>query len=148
MGKTPKIPVLHFYHNQDGVAYPATIREDKAYMRGEKIAQFTNHGIFTIKGLKLSKRGKIKCLLYLDGKSETAHLKVDKKISGKEKVNSTLQTIPDTQETIFEPLTDLDRKTVVKREIAKQLGKFKAMETWQFIVIIALLGVSIALRFI
>lgn len=147
MAKQPKIPVLHIFHNRDGLAYKATIREDKAYLKGEKVAKFENQGVFTVKGIKLSKRSKTKFLIYLDGKSETAHMKIKKKPTGREKATENFQLIPTTEE-LFEPLTDEDRKTVVKREIAKQLGKFKAMETWQFIVIIAMLGASIALRFI
>ena len=152
MGKTPKIPVLHIYHNQDGKAYNSNVREDKVYLQGEKVAQFSNRGVFTIKGLKLAKRSKLKCLIYLDGKAKTVKITSEeekKKLIELAEANpDELQVIPETMEMLFEPLTDKDRVTVVKREIAKQLGKFKPMETWQFIVIIALLGASIALHFI
>lgn len=138
--KTPKIPVLHIYHNQDGDLYRATIRENKVYLMNEKIAQFQNKGVFTIRVHgKLPK--KFKALLYLDGKAECAKLTPTQYEGFTEKnaeATEQFQTIPNTQETVFEPLTDKDRITVVKREIAKQLGKFKPMETWQFIALMAL----------
>ena len=146
------MPVLHIYHNQDATLYKATIREDKVYLKGERVAQFTNKGVFTVKDETRRKKRKYKVLIYLDGKAETTKIKSDEQIEADLKKaelnNAHFQTLPETDESIFEPLTDKDRITVVKREIAKQLGKFKPMETWQFIVIIAMLGVLIAIQFI
>ena len=144
------MPVLHIYHNQDAILYKATIREDKVYLKGERVAQFSNKGVFTVKDETHRKKRKYKVLIYLDGKAETAKIgkEKEKAVKEAEKNPDILQTLPETKETIFEPLTDKDRITVVKREIAKQLGKFKPMETWQFIVIIAMLGALIAIQFI
>lgn len=130
--KTPEIPVLHIYHTQDAELYRANIREDKVYLHDEKVAQFSNRGVITVKDSRTRRKKRFKILIYLDGKADCAKL----------------QTIPETQETIFEALTDKDRKTVVKREIAKQLGKFKPLETWQFVVILGMLGAVIALEII
>ncbi len=160
-----QIPVLHIFHNQDAVIYKAKIREDKAYMHGEKIAEFSSKAVFTIINT-LGKPKKFKCIIYLDGKSNACQIM--KGINMKKKIledllpiekemllapTSTiniekLQEIPDQVETLFEPLTFKDRITIVKREIAKQLGHFKPMETWQFIVIIAMLGTILAVQFI
>ena len=145
------MPVLHIYHSQDAEVYKATIREDKLYLKNEKVAQFSNSGIIAIKGIKLAKRSKIKCVLYLDGKAEAIKLTDKQKeatIKLAEKNPDNLQVLPETKETIFEALTDKDRITIVRREMAKALGKFKPMETWQFIVIIAMLGALIAIQFI
>lgn len=152
IGKAPKIPVLHIYHNQDASLYKASVREDKVYLKNERVAQFTNKGVFTVKDETQRKKRKIKMLIYLDGKAETAKILDSEtsaaKLKKAQEETKEFQTIPETKETLFEPLTDKDRITVVKREIAKQLGKFKPMETWQFIVIIALLGALLALQFI
>jgi len=128
MTREAEIPVLHVLHNQDIELYNAKVREDKIYLNNEHVAQFTNSGVFTIKDHRKKKSKKFKAILYLDGKA-------------------TCEKIPDSEESILEPLTDKDRKNVVKREIAKQLGKFKPMETWQFIVIIAMLAAAIIIPF-
>lgn len=165
LGKDPKINVLHIYHSQDAELYKATIREDKVYCKGDKVPQFTNRGVFTVKDTRGRKNKKYKMLIYLDGKAKTAkptngeQMKKDMIAENKAEAEqigknisdvlpSDLVTIPDNAELLFEPLTFKDRVTVVKREIAKQLGKFKPMETWQFVVIIVLLAASIALHFI
>ena len=150
--KQPEIPVLHIYHSQDAELYRAKIREDKVYLKDEKVAQFSNRGVFTIKDLRGHKKKKFKALIYLDGKVDCAKIKTTtdeekkKALEEAEKNPKQLQVIPETQETIFEALTDKDRKTVVKREIAKQLGKFKPLETWQFLIIIGLLGALLGLQ--
>lgn len=159
------IPVLHVFHNQDVKFYKAKIREDKVYLEGDKIAEFSSKGVFTLTKNKLGKPKKTKMLIYLDGKSNTSQIQTGKEMKQhlidsnapielemKLPIGSTLnldklQTIPDNIETIFEPLTFKDRITIVKREVAKQLGKFKPMETWQFIVLIALIAVDLALNF-
>lgn len=154
---TPTIPVLHVFHNQDAILYRAKIREDKVYLKGEKVPQFTNRGVFTVKDVTGRNKRKFKMLIYLDGKADTATPTNGKDMKAKILAENTasakmvgkkvedvinlasLQTIPDNVELLFEPLTFKDRITIVIREIAKQLGKFKPMETWQFIVIIALI---------
>lgn len=148
----PEIPVLHVYHSQDADLYCAKVREDKVYLRNKTVAKFINRAVITVSVRKKLPK-KFKLLLYLDGKSECAKLSKESDYSefAEDKtatVTSEFQTLPETSEKLFEPLTDEDRKTVVKREIAKQLGKFKPMETWQFILIIALLAASIAIQFI
>lgn len=160
MAKLPTIPVLHIYHSQDAELYSATIREDKVYLKHDKVAQFSNKGVFTIKDRRGRKAKKFKAVIYLDGKAccasvpqkEAEWAQEHGKLTDAQEANSKnphkLQVIPDTEEMIFEPLTDMDRKTVVKREIAKQLGKFKPLETWQFAVIIGLIGAVLALEVI
>lgn len=172
MTKTPELPVLHIYHNNEAYLYPAKVREDKMYCRGQKVPQFDNSAVLTVKDLRGRVPRKFKMAIYLDGKAKVAkrqdgktmkvgvklqnqaeidwineQLKTDYKIDDVLMVDK-LETIPDSVETLYEPLTFHDRVTVVKREIAKQLGKFKPMETWQFIVIMALLGANLALQFI
>lgn len=165
MAKTPVIPVLHLYHNQDASLYRATVREDKVYMRDEKIAEFSHSAVFTITDELGRKKRKFKAVIYLDGKANACQIQTGKDMKDKIKAENEalakeqgitestiniakLQQIPDNIETIFEPLTFKDRITIVKREIAKQLGKFKPMETWQFVVIIAMLGAAIAVSII
>lgn len=134
MANEAKIPVFHVQHNQDIELYDAKVREDKLYLNNEKVAQFCNSGVFTVHDKRKKKTRRFKAVIYLDGKAEATKVKP-------------IETIPDSAETLLEPLTDKDRKNVVKREIAKQLGKFKPMETWQFIVILVMLGALIALQF-
>jgi hypothetical protein len=145
-----KTQVLHIYHNQDADLYPAVMREDKIYLMNEKVAQFINRGVFTIRVHgKLPK--KFKALIYLDGKAECAKLtatEYEEFTKTEAQKTEQFQVLPETKETIFEPLTDNDRITVVKREIAKQLGKFKPIETWQFILLIALIIGGYVINFI
>ena len=150
MAKTVKIPVLHIYHSQDAELYKAAVREDKVFLKNEKVAQFTNRGVFTIKDKRGRITKKFKALIYLDGKATCASTPEEAKKALEENTKNPdrLQTIPTTAETIFEPLTDKDRITVVKREIAKQLGKIKPMETWQFVAILGLIGAVLALELI
>jgi hypothetical protein len=158
MPKTPLIPVLHIYHSQDAELYKATIREDKVYLKGEQISQFNNKGVFTIKDVRGRSKKRFKLLIVIDGKVKACQIRTQNEIKANVLAETTpenrilteikLQTLPDTMESIFEPLTDHDRRTVVKREIAKQLGKLKAMETWQFIVLIALVGAVLAFELI
>lgn len=156
MAKTPQIPVFHIYHNKDIALYRATVREDKVYCRDEKIAEFENSAVFTITDELGRRKRKFKAVLYLDGKANACAIQTGKEIKNKIQTENPAQTInleklqslPDNIETIFEPLTFKDRITIVKREIAKQLGKFKPMETWQFVVLIALVSASIVVNFI
>lgn len=48
---------------------------------------------------------------------------------------------------LFEPLTDRERKQIVKREVAKTLGKFKPMSTAMFAILFILLMLNIVLNF-
>lgn len=132
MTREAKIPVFHIFHNNDIELYTCTVREDKVYLENENVATFSNRGLFTVKDHRGKRLRKYKALFYLDGKTETVH-------------------IPESEEqenNFIEPLTNKDRKTIVKREIAKQLGKFRPIETWQFILIIIMLAAILALRFI
>ena len=160
--KVVKIPVLDFKHTQDVNLYLAETREDKAYLENSQVAQFENRAVFTVNNRigKLPK--KFKVILHLDGKADCCVQRVSQEFKEKIKAENEaaaaevgrplshvlkiaqLEVLPDNLETLFEPLTFKDRVTVVKREIAKQLGKFKPMETWQFIVIIALVAAGIA----
>lgn len=165
MARETKIPVFHIFHNQDVELYEAKVKEDKVYLDNERVAQFNNSGVFTIKDHTGKRLRKFKAVIYLDGKAQTSEIKSKKEIIDtaiadtnqevleknpalKNKIIEKLQRIIDTAESIFEPITDKDRKTIVKREVAKQLGKFKPIETWQFVLIIVLLSALIALRFI
>lgn len=159
------IPVLHVFHNQDVKLYRAKVREDKVYLLGEKIAEFDNKSIFNMTRNKVGKPKRFKFLIYLDGKANTCQIQTGAEMAKKliqenaiieKEMNipigsslnlEKLQELPPNVERIFEPLTFKDRITIVKREVAKQLGKFKPMETWQFIVLIALIAVDLALNF-
>lgn len=136
MAKEPEIPVLHVFHNNDIELYYAKVREDKVYLNNKKIAQFSNQGVFTIKDRRGKVTKKFKAVIALDGKMSTAEQDVGE-----------LETIPKSA-AIFEALTDNDRKEIVKRELAKQRAQQKAIETWQFIVILAMLGALIAMQFL
>lgn len=154
----PQIPVLHIYHSTDAELYRATIREDKVYLKGEQVTQFNNNGVFSVKDRLSRNPRKFKMLIVIDGKATACQIRSKEDITknvlaqtepeNKEKVQATLQTLIGTAESIFEPLTDHDRRTVVKREIAKQLGKIKPMEMWQFGVLIALVGAVLAFELI
>lgn len=60
---------------------------------------------------------------------------------GKERAE-TLKTITDE---LFEPLTNEERKDIVKREIAKTLRKFGPISNWMFAVLLILLIVNVIL---
>lgn len=165
MTKETAIPVFHVKQNQDIEVYRGKIKEDKVYLEDGKVAQFTNSGVFTIVN-KLNKRTRrFKAVVYTDGKAECAEIRpadeiieravsdmdpknIEKNPELKDKITGRLERLLGNAYSIFEPLTDQDRKTVVKREVAKQLGKFKPLQTWQFVLIIVLLGASIAIQFI
>ena len=147
-----RVPVFHVHHNQDIELYYAKVREDKVYLKNAKVAQFTNSGVFTVKDERRKKKGKFKALLYLDGKATATEIKSEEDYKKQQEKNakdpSKLQTIPDSQESLLEPLTDNDRKQVVKREVAKQLAKSKVMQTWQFVVLIGLGACVLAIQLI
>ena len=163
--KTPTIPVMHLYHNLDGEIYRCNVREDKVYLKNGKVAQFNNRSLFTVTDRLGRRPRKIKIILYYEGKATACYPQswqeiknkfgsleymnmLDEQVKNKTINLEPLQTLPPNCETLFEPLTDNDRITVVKREIAKQLGKFKPMETWQFGVLMAIGIASIVLNFI
>lgn len=159
------IPVLHVKQNNDIELYKAKLKEDKVYLKNEKVAQFTNAGVFTVIDKTGKKKRRFKTLIYLDGKANCSEIKTKQEIIEAAKtemdplaeqnnpgvtvkVENQLERLIGNAYSIFEPLTDQDRKTIVKREVAKQLGRFKPIETWQFLLIMITLGVSIAINFI
>lgn len=165
MTKETVIPVFHIKQNQDIELYAGRVKEDKVYLKDQRVAQFTNSGVFTV----IDKRGKtkkrFKAVIYVDGKDHCSEIKSKKEIIEtaiaetnpnelkknpglKEKIEGQLDRLIGNAYSVFEPLTDQDRKTVVKREVAKQLGHFKPIETWQFLIILIMLGIAIALNFI
>lgn len=165
MTKDTLIPVLHVKQNQDIELYKGKIKEDKVYLQNERVAQFTNSGVFTVIDKRGKTRKRFKAVIYVDGKANCSEIKSKEEIIKTavaemnpdaeatspgitEKITEQLQRLVGNAYSIFEPLTDQDRKTVVKREVAKQLGRFRPMETWQFVLILILLGVLIAIQFI
>lgn len=154
MVKNPKIPVLHILHSQSARLYNAVVREDKVYMRNNQLAQFSDKAVFTVVDETQRKKRKLNMVIVLDGKATASEIRTPREMKEKilsetkperiEVVNAMLETLKGTTESIFEPLTDHDRRTVVKREIAKQLGKIKPMETWQFLVLIGLVSAALA----
>lgn len=131
MTKDVKIPVLHLHHNNDAELYYAKVKEDKTYLDNENVASFCGRSVINVTDRRGKHKKRFKTLLYLDGKTECVII-----------------PDPETETDLIEPLTNKDRRTVVKREIAKQLGKFRPMETWQFLIIMILLGSLIAMQFI
>lgn len=165
MTKETLIPVLHIKQNQDIELYNGRVKEDKVYLKNERVAQFTNSGVFTVVDKRGNVKKRFKAVIYLDGKANCSEIKSKKEIIDTAitemnpdaeknnpgitvKIEGQLQRLIGNAYSIFEPLTDQDRRTVVKREVAKQLGRFRPIETWQFVLIMVLLGVLIALQFI
>jgi hypothetical protein len=165
MTKESQITVFHVKQNQDIDVYKGRVKEDKIYLKDSTVAQFTNSGVFTIVDRRTQKTRRYKCVIYLDGKKDCSEIREKEEIISKaitemdpheleknpdlkEKITVQLQRLIGNAYSIFEPLTDQDRKTVVKREIAKQLGKFKPISNIQFAVLLIMLGIAIAIQFI
>ena len=164
MTKETLIPVFHVKQNLDVELYKGKVKEDKVYLKEGKVVQFTNNGVFTVIDKRGKKAKRFKAVIYLDGKDHCSEVKSKQEIietsiaemdpSAIEnpelilEVKDRLERLIGNAYSIFEPLTDQDRKTIVKREVAKQLGRFQPMTTWQFILLMILIGANIALNFV
>lgn len=158
MTKSVEQPALHLQHNGEGDLYPAKIRENNVYFDNGKVAKFDRSSVFDIrdhihkKGFIWKRATRFKVVIYLDGKGSCAKVLKDKELEDAwkqaEKTAGNLQHIPDSDETLLEPLTDQDRETAVKRMILKALAKAEQMKGWQFFVIMGLLVASIVINFI
>jgi len=71
-------------------------------------------------------RRRKQAIIYLDGKPFCEKLK--------------------SSQDLIEPLTDEDRKKIVKKEIAKTLGTYQMMKPWMFVILAVLLGISVILE--
>lgn len=152
MTKTVENPALHIQHNGEADLYQAKIRENNMYFDNGKVAKFDHSSVFTVRdhlhktGLIRKRPAKFKMVIYLDGKGSCAKMLTGKELEEAQKKNEQrpdqLQKIPDSQETLLEPLTDQDREVAVKRMILKALAKAgQEIKPWMFLV---LLGVEIA----
>lgn len=134
----------------------------------------TVHDFIHKKGVIRKRTTRFKAVIYLDGKGECADIMTAEEIAqawiqycagqmdlGTEKQKNLknawknnvekpgdLQKIPDSKETLIEPLTDQDREVAVKRMILKALAAAAGMKTWMFLVIIALEAAGIVISFL
>ena len=159
MTKTVEQPALHIQHNGEADLYEAKVKENNVYFDNGKVAKFNHSNVITVrdhihkKGLIWKRATRMKLVLYLDGKGSCAKLPENQTAleaawKEGEKQPNQLQTIPDSEETLLEPLTDQDRETFVKRAILKALAEAKQMKTWMFLIIIALEAAAIVLGFL
>lgn len=133
MGKD-KVQVLHVKHNKNIDVFDCDTEGDRLKIK-DRDPQFTSECIFNIKqtsslpliGRIINRHRKRKqAIIFLDGKPFCEKLR--------------------SSQDLIEPLTDEDRKRIVKKEIAKTLGTYQMMKPWMFVILALLLGVSVILE--
>lgn len=129
-----KVQVLHVKHNKNIDIFDCDTDADRLKIKGRD-PQFTSECIFNIKqtsslpliGRMINRHRKRKqAIIYLDGKPFCEKLK--------------------SSQDLIEPLTDDDRKKIVKKEIAKTLGTYQMMKPWMFVILAVLVGISVILE--
>lgn len=148
MTKAVEQPTLHIQHNGEADLYHAKIRENNVYFDNGKVAKFDHSSVLSVrdhlhkKGFIWKRPTRFKIVIYLDGKGSCAKALTGEALEAEHKKNAenpgVLQRIPDSKETLLEPLTDQDREVAVKRMILKALAKAAEMKTWMFLAIIGL----------
>jgi hypothetical protein len=148
MTKTTENPALHIQHNGEADLYNAKIRENNVYFDNGKVAKFDHSSVLNVRdhihkhGFIWKRPTRFKVVIYLDGKGSCAKVLKDKDLETTwkegEKAPGVLQAVPDSDETLLEPLTDQDREVAVKRMILKALAKAQEMKGWMFLVLIGL----------
>lgn len=151
-------PAFHLQHNGEADLYVAKIRENNVYFDNGKVAKFDHSSVFSVrdhihkKGFIWKRPTRFKVVIYLDGKGSCAKALTGDTLKAahekNEKSPDSLQGIPDSKETLLEPLTDEDRFVAVKRMVLKVLAKAEAIKTWQFLVIIGLQVAAIVIGFL
>jgi hypothetical protein len=130
-----KIKVFHVKNTKNIDIIQAEAKVDSIKIEADKEPKFTPEDIFNVKETSTvpllgkfinSRRKRKQCVIYVDGKLSCEKLS---------KANE-----------LFEPITDDDRKNIVKREIAKTLGKFQMMKPVMFIVLMILLVIILIMQ--
>ena len=133
MGKD-KVQVLHVKHNKNIDVFDCDTEGDRLKIK-DRDPQFTSECIFNIKqtsnlpliGRIINRHRKRKqAIIFLDGKPFCEKLK--------------------SSQELIEPLTDEDRKRIVKKEIAKTLGTYQAMKPWMFVILAVLLAMILIMQ--
>lgn len=133
MGKD-KVQVLHVKHNKNIDVFDCDTKGDRLKIK-DRDPQFTSECIFNVKqtsslpliGRIINRHRKRKqAVIFLDGKPFCEKLK--------------------SSQDLIEPLTDEDRKRIVKKEIAKTLGTYQMMKPWMFVILAVLLAISVILE--
>jgi len=133
MGKD-KVQVLHVKHNKNIDVFDCDTEGDRLKIK-DRDPQFTSECIFNVKqtsslpllGRIINRHRKRKqAVIFLDGKPFC------------EKLRSSQELI--------EPLTDEDRKRIVKKEIAKTLGTYQMMKPWMFVILAILLAIMLIMQ--
>lgn len=133
MGKD-KVQVLHVKHNKNIDIFDCDTEADRLKIKGHD-PQFTSECIFNVKQTSsLPLLGRIinrhrrrkQAIIYLDGKPFCEKLR--------------------SSQDLIEPLTDEDRKRIVKKEIAKTLGTYQMMKPWMFVILAVLLAIILIMQ--
>jgi hypothetical protein len=158
MTKTVEQPALHIQHNGEADLYFGKVRENNVYFDNGKVAKFDHSSVLNVrdhihkKGFIWKRPTRFKVVIYLDGKGSCAKVPnaTDLEAAWKESEEEpgVLQSIPDSEETLLEPLTDQDREVAVKRMILKALAKAEQMKGWQFFILMGLVVASIVINFV
>jgi len=133
MGKD-KVQVLHVKHNKNIDVFDCDTEGDRLKIK-DRDPQFTSECIFNVKqtsslpliGRIINRHRKRKqAVIFLDGKPFCEKLR--------------------SSQDLIEPLTDEDRKRIVKKEIAKTLGTYQMMKPWMFVILAILLAIMLIMQ--
>jgi hypothetical protein len=133
-----KIRVLHVKPTKEIDVIESDVEDDKVIVqKGDKEPQFSNECVYNIKFISKTRligrlanrlRKRESALIYVDGKSFCEK--------------------PKSEGDFTEPITDKDRKDVVRKEILKTLGKYQIMKPWMFIGLLIPIIIVIILQII
>jgi hypothetical protein len=128
-----KIKVFHIKHTKNIDAMDVETKEDILQIKDIE-PHFAAEDIFNLKEVATGPLARLRnrhrkrkpIVFYVDGKPHCEKLK--------------------TSSELFEPISNEDRKNLVKKEVAKALGKYQAMKPIMFIILMILLVVVIILQ--
>ena len=133
-----KIRILHVKPTKEIDVIEVDVEDDKVIVqKGEKEPQFSNECVYNIK--PISKTRLIGRLANRFRKREPALIYVDGK---------TFCEKPKPGGDFTEPITDKERKDVVRKEILKTLGRFQLMKPWMFIGLLIPIIIVIILQIV
>lgn len=136
MVELEKIKVLLIAENKNVNGAKFTIKENKVVIEKDKYEPFfDSDSVFGYKDI---------CTIPLLGRWINRHRKREPciiQVYGKERA----EKLKTKEADLFEPLTNEERKDIVKREIAKTLRKFGPISNWMFAILLILLIANVIL---
>jgi hypothetical protein len=135
MTKKGKLTVIQISQTKDIDIKNVRYIEERAIIeKGKEEPQFEADSIFRLKVFSTGPLAPLKnklslrkaAVFWIEGKTSCEKLK--------------------SKDELLEPITNEDRKNVVRREIAKTIAGFKGLKTWMFAAIIALLVIVLIMQ--